>query len=77
MGGTSYFEVYLQYLGADFTSNGAWDKHVKGVLQNGRKMSNRDIDLTAHRLLLISVARSTLEYGSEVWKGNKAQEAQH
>ena len=25
------------YLGVDFTSNGAWDEHVKSVLQNGRK----------------------------------------
>ena len=56
------------YLGVDFTSNGAngaWDEHVKRVLQNGRKkisqvhsiISNRDIDLTARRLLLISVVR--------------------
>ena len=65
------------YLGVDFTSNGAWDEHVKRVLQNGRKKisqvhSNRDIDLTARRLLLISV---TLEYGSEVWEGNKVQAA--
>ena len=55
------------YLGVE------WDKHVKRVLQNGRKkisqvhsiISNRDIDLTARRLLLISVVRPTLEYGSE------------
>ena len=31
--------------------------------------------MTARRLLLISVVRPTLEYGSEVWKGNKAQAA--
>ena len=31
------------------------------------------IDLTACRLLLISVVRPTLEYGSEVWEGNKPQ----
>ena len=35
---------------------------------------NRDIDLTARRFL-ISVVRPTLEYGSEVWEGNKAQAA--
>ena len=35
----------------------------------------RDIDLTARRLLLISVVRPTLGYGSEVWEGNKAQAA--
>ena len=38
--------------------------------------SNRDIDFTACRLLLISVVRPTLEYGSEVWEGNKAQASQ-
>ena len=52
----------------------------KKGLQNGRKKisqvhSNKDIDLTARRLLLILVVRSTLEYGSEVWEGNKAQAA--
>ena len=31
--------------------------------------------MTARRLLLISVVRPTLEYGSEVWEGNKAQAA--
>ena len=31
-------------------------------------ISNRDIDLTARRLLLISVVRPTLEFGSEVWE---------
>ena len=61
-------------------TNGAWDEHAKRVLQNGRKNisqvhSNRDIDLTARRLLLISVVRPTLEYGSEVLEGNKAQAA--
>ena len=37
--------------------------------------SSAYIDLTARRLLLISVVRPTLEYGSEVWEGNKAQAA--
>ena len=37
-------------------------------------ISNRDIDLTARRLLFISVVRPTLEC-SEVWEGNKAQAA--
>ena len=66
------------YLGVD-NSNGAWDEHVKRVRMAGNKISrmhsNRDIDLTARRVLLISVVRPTLEYGSEVWEGNKAQAA--
>ena len=53
------------YLGIDFVSNGAWDVHLKKVLVNGRKkvnqlhsvISNRDINLSARRLLLISVSR--------------------
>ena len=36
-------------------------------------ISNRDINLSTRRLLLLAVVRSTLEYGSEVWKANKAQ----
>ena len=38
-------------------------------------ISNRDINLSAHRLLLLSVVRPSLEYGSEVWEGNKNQAA--
>ena len=66
----------IQYLlRCYFTSNGAWDEHVKRVLQNAGKRLVKCIDLTARRLLLISVVRPTLEYGSEVWEGNKAQAA--
>ena len=44
-------------------SNGAWDVHLKKVLGTGRKkvnqlhsvISNRDINLSARRLLLLSV----------------------
>ena len=64
LGRTSSPKVYLRRC-----SNGALNEHVKRVLQNCRKKisqvhSNRDIDLTARRLLLISVVRPTLEYGS-------------
>ena len=69
------------FLGIDFASNGAWDGHIK--LDCGRKkvnqlhsvISNRDINLSARRLLLLSVVRPSLEYGSEVWEGNKSQAA--
>ena len=51
-------------------------------LHNGRKknvkvnqlhsiISNRDINLSARRLLLLSVIRPSIEYGSEVWESNK------
>ena len=51
-----------------FASNGAWDVHLKKVLDNGRKKvnqlhSNRDINLSARRLLLLSVIRPSIEYG--------------
>ena len=69
------------YLGVNFASNGAWDSHVKGVYVNGRKklnqlhsvLSNRDINLCARRLLLLSVVRPSIEYGSAVWDCNKNQ----
>ena len=59
-------------MGIDFASNGAWDGHIKKVLDCGRKkvnqlhsvISNRDINLSARRLLLLSVVRPSLEYGS-------------
>ena len=71
------------YLGIDIQCNGAWDAHIKRVVENGRKkvnqlhsvISNRGGNLSARRLLLLSVVRPTLEYGSEVWEGNKSQTA--
>ena len=58
------------YLGIDFASNGTWDVHLKKVLDNGGKkvnqlhsvISNRDINLSARRLLLLSVIRPSIEY---------------
>ena len=69
------------YLGIDFACSGAWDVNLKRVLDNGRKkvnqlhsiISNRDINLSARRLLLLSVIRPSLEYGSAVWESNKGQ----
>ena len=29
------------YLGIDFSSNGAWDMHIKKLLDNGRKKSTQ------------------------------------
>ena len=69
------------YLGIDFSRNGAWDMHIRKLIDNGRKkvnqlhkvISNRNINLSARRLLLLSVIRPSIEYGSEVWEGNKSQ----
>ena len=36
-------------------------------------ISNRDINLSARRLLLLSVIRPSIECGSEVWENNKGQ----
>ena len=36
-------------------------------------ISYRNINLSAQRLLLLSVLRPSIEYGSEVWRCNKSQ----
>ena len=69
------------YLGIDFSSNGAWDMHIKKLLDNGRKkvnqlhkvISNRNVNFSPRGLLLLSVIIPSIEYGSEVWEGNKSQ----
>ena len=38
-------------------------------------INNRDINLIARRLLLLSVIRHSKEYGREIWEGNKGQVA--
>ena len=45
----------------------------KKVNQLHKVISNRNINLSARRLLLLSVIRPSIEYGSEVWEGNKSQ----
>ena len=71
-----------KYLGVNFASNRAWDSHVKDACVNSRKklifqlhsvLSTRDINLCARRLLLLSVVRPSIEYGSAVWDCNKNQ----
>ena len=53
--------------------------YVQKVIDCGNQLhsviSIRDINLSAHRLLLLSVVRPSLEYGSEVWEGYKSQAA--
>ena len=43
------------------------------VYQLHKVVRNRNINLSAHRQLLLSVIRPSIEYGSEVWEGNKSQ----
>ena len=70
-----------RYLGIDFACNGARDAHVKKVIDSGRTklnqmhsvISNRSINLSARRMLLLAVVRPSLEYGNEVWECNKGQ----
>ena len=55
--------------------------HIKKLLDIGREkvnqlykvISNRNVNLSSHRLLLLSVIRPSIEYDSEVWEGNKRQ----
>ena len=69
------------YLGIDFACNGAWDIHIQKLHDNWQKkvnqlhsvISNRYINLTARRLLLLFVVRPSLDYGNEIWDCNKSQ----
>ena len=45
----------------------------KKVNQLHKVISNSNVNLSARRLLLLSVIRPSIEYGSEVWEGNKSQ----
>ena len=64
-----------------FTCNGAWDVLIQKIRDNCKKkvnqlhsvISNRDINLSARHLLLLSVVRPCLQYGSEIWDCNKSQ----
>ena len=55
--------------------------YINKLLENGRKKVNqlhkvisyRNVNLSAPRLLLLSVIRPNIEYGSEVWEGNNSQ----
>ena len=56
------------------------DSMIKKFILNGMQLnylsyyySNKYINLNAGRLLLLSVIRLNIEYGSEVWEGNKSQ----
>ena len=49
------------------------DNGMKKVNQLHKVISNRNVNLSAHRLLLLSVIRPSIEYGSEVWEGNKSE----
>ena len=71
--------MHFQYLGIDFACNEPGMCIKK--LDNGRKkvnqlhsiISTRDINLSAHRLLLLSVIRPSIEYRGGVREGNESQ----
>ena len=52
--------------------------HIKKLLDNGKKkvnqlhkvISNRNVNFSAHILLLLSVIRPSIEYGNDMWEGN-------
>ena len=56
------------YLGIGFSYNRAWDTHIKKLTQNGKKkvnqlhsvISNCNINLSARRMLLLSVLHPNL-----------------
>ena len=59
------------YLGIDLC-NGAWDQKGRRTRLNQLHAvtSNRSINLSAHRMLLLAVVRPSLEYGNEIWECN-------
>ena len=56
------------YLGVDFTSNAAWDMHVKKVIESSRKkvnqlhsvIGNRDIGVSARRIVTFFSCKTNL-----------------
>ena len=71
------------YFGTDLAESGSWDVHLKKVVASGKEkvhqlhsvISNRDINLSGHRLLFLAMVRPTLKDGSEGWEANKPQAA--
>ena len=53
----------------------SWDVYIQKVRDNWLHavFSNRDMNLTARRLLLLPIVRPSLEYGGEIWDCNKSQ----
>ena len=64
------------YLGVDFSYSRAWDTHIKKLIQKDKQKANQlnsiisthYINLSARRMLLLSVLRPSLEYGNVVWE---------
>ena len=60
--------TFLTYLGIDIQCNGAWDAHIKRVIDSGRKkvsqlhsvISNRDVNFNVHTFTVCSEAYSTV-----------------
>ena len=58
----------LHFSAFDICSNGAWDMHIRTLLDNGRRklnrlhkvISNKNINLSEYRPLLLSVIRLTV-----------------
>ena len=63
------------YLRIESSNKGALDIHIRKLLENGMKnanqlykviISNKNINLTMYNLILLSVIRPNIEYGSEL-----------
>ena len=55
----------MLYIAIDFSYNRSWDSHISICY----------INLSARRMLFLSVLHPSLEYGSEVWERNKFRAA--
>ena len=54
-------------------SGTAHAQFAEGLHFSAFRLCNRDINLSARKLLLLAVVRPTLEYGSDMWEANKTQ----
>ena len=52
--------------------NGAWNVHIKKVINNGRKKVNQLHSIISNQDINLSACK---EYGREIWEGNKGQVA--
>ena len=71
-----------KYLGVIMTNKLLWDQHISKLVVKGKEalhgirrlLSQRQLPMKIKRLALTSVVRAKLEYASQIWYCNSAQE---
>ena len=72
--------ITIYNLGVKFTYNGHWDAHIKDLVTAGKHKVNSLLRILNNpclslyvKILILSILRPSLEYGSEVWRCTKSQ----